>query len=102
MLHDALRLIRLYHDMNQKELAEKLDISRSHISEIESGKKFPTISLLERYSSVFNMPTSSILFFSENLENTSPSEEKVRKFISSKVIKLLDYIAECSGKGNAI
>lgn len=102
MLHDALRLIRIYHDLNQKELAEKLDISRSHISEIESGKKSPTMSLLEKYSTTFNMPTSSILFFAENLENTSPSEEKVRKFISSKVIRLLDYIAECSGKSNEI
>jgi transcriptional regulator with XRE-family HTH domain len=102
MLNDALRLIRIYHDMNQRELAEKLDISRSHISEIESGKKVPTISLLERYAELFSMPTSSILFFSENLENKSPSEEKVRKFVSSKVIKLLDYIAECSGKDNAL
>jgi transcriptional regulator with XRE-family HTH domain len=98
MLHDALRLMRTYHDMSQKELAEKLEVSRSHVSEIESGKKTPAMPLLEKYAIVFGMPLSSMLFFSENMENTSSKEEQVRKLISSKVIKLLDYIAECAGK----
>jgi transcriptional regulator with XRE-family HTH domain len=95
MLHDALRLMRVYHNLTQKQLAESLGISKSHLSEIESGKKNPTLEMLEKYSQVFKMPVSSIMFFSENLEQNTPSS-KVKRMVSAKVLKLLDYIAECS------
>jgi transcriptional regulator with XRE-family HTH domain len=95
MQHDALRLMRVYHNLTQKQLAESLGISKSHLSEIESGKKNPTLEMLEKYSKTFNMPVSSIMFFSENLHQNSPSS-KVKKMVSSKVLKLLGYIAECS------
>ncbi len=95
MLNEALRLIRVFHDLNQKDLADKLEISNSYLSEIESGKKTPTLEVIERYSEVFNMPSSSILFFSENLSNGEKSE-KTRKHISNKAIKILDWISEKS------
>jgi transcriptional regulator with XRE-family HTH domain len=99
MLNKALRLLRIYHDISQVKLAEELEISKSHLSEIESGKKQPTLSLLERYSTFFDVPMSSILFFSENLESDK-STEKLKKIVSSKVLKLLDFIAERSGAEN--
>lgn len=92
MLNEALRLIRVFHDLNQKDLADKLRISNSYLSEIESGKKMPTLEVIEKYSEVFNMPSSSILFFSERLNNGEKSE-KTRKYVSNKVIKILDWIS---------
>jgi len=62
MLNQALRLIRTYHDLSQTELSKELGISNSHLSELESGKKQPTIELLGRYSCRFDIPLSSILF----------------------------------------
>jgi transcriptional regulator with XRE-family HTH domain len=99
MLSQALRLLRVYHDTTQKKLAEELGISKSYLSEIESGKKTPTLSLLELYSKYFDVPISSILFFSENLENDE-STEKLKKVISSKVLKLLDFIAKYSRRND--
>lgn len=95
MLNKALRLIRVFHDLNQKELAEKLGISNSYLSELESGKKPATLEIIEKYSEVFNMPSSSILFFSEHLNNGERTE-KTRKQISRKVIKILEWISEKS------
>ncbi len=92
MLNEALRLIRVFHDLNQKDLADKLGISNSYLSEIESGKKTPTLEVIEKYSEVFSMPSSSILFFSENLNNEE-KPEKTKKNISNKVIKILDWIS---------
>ena len=74
MLHLALRLMRVFHDLTQKELAELLGISKSHISEIESRKKTPTLAVLARYASVFEVPVSSILFLSENLDSDIDQE----------------------------
>ena len=95
MLNEALRLIRAFHDIKQKDLADKLGISNSYLSEIESGNKTPTLEIIEKYSDVFNMPSSSILFFSENLNNGEKSD-KTRKHISKKVIRILDWISEKS------
>ncbi|MFW5431168.1 MAG: helix-turn-helix transcriptional regulator [Methylophilaceae bacterium] len=93
MLHKALKLIRRYHQLNQTELAEKLVISNSYLCEIEKGIKSPNMELLTKYSLVFKMPVSNILLFSEKINASSPSD-KVRAFAATKVIRLLDWIAE--------
>ncbi|MBW4424857.1 helix-turn-helix transcriptional regulator [uncultured Nostoc sp.] len=100
MLHTALRMIRIFHDLTQKQLAEKLGISKSHISEIESGKKTPSLELLNQYSKAFDIPVSSIMFFSESL-NKDVKTEQVRTFVSSKILALLNFIAERSERSYA-
>lgn len=104
LLCEALRLIRVFHDLNQTELAGQLGISKSYLSEIESGKKQPRIELVKRYASEFEMPVSSILFFSENLEKRSDSfnvADDTRGVIANKVIdflKLVEYRTDHVGK----
>ncbi|MFB1486845.1 MULTISPECIES: helix-turn-helix transcriptional regulator [unclassified Thiocapsa] len=100
MINRALRTMRLFHDMTQKELADRLDVSKSHLSEIESGKKTPTLALLKRYSEAFDIPTSSIIFFSESLDGEDPRVDKARVMISSKILALLEFIAERSGRAH--
>ena len=46
MLSEALRLIRVFHDVKQNELAERFGVSKSYLSEIESGKKLPSIDFI--------------------------------------------------------
>lgn len=95
MLSEALRLIRVFHDLKQVEAAEKLGISRSHLSEIESGTKTPSLEIIERYSNAFGIPMSSIMFFSENIEKAGKGE-KAKAFIASKVINFLRLIEQKS------
>jgi len=91
MQHEALRLVRVFHDMNQTALAERLQISKSYLSEIESGKKPVTLELLQKYADAFGMPLSSLLFFAEQVEGGP--REKVRTAIAGKVVKMLNWIA---------
>jgi transcriptional regulator with XRE-family HTH domain len=100
MLNEALRLIRVYHDMKQNEAADKLGISKSYLSEIESGRKEPSLDLLKKYETAFDVPISSIMFFSENLRK-SPTKEKARTFVASKIINLLKFIEERSERAHA-
>jgi len=97
MLNEALRLIRVFHNMNQKELSEKLEISRSYLSEIESGKKNINIDLLKKYSIIFDIPSSSLLLFSENLENNKLNE-KTRVYVAKKVVNIMNWISESGVK----
>ena len=100
MLPEALRLIRVFHDVKQNELADRFGISKSYLSEIESGKKTPSVEIIEKYASEFQIPKSSILFFSEQLEDPLPSHkliDKARGVIAGKVISFLKVIEERTG-----
>ena len=87
-LQKALRAIRVFHDLNQEELAKKLKISKSYLSEIEAGKKQPSLLLLQQYSAVFNVSLSSILFLSENMESKTPDFT-----VSQKVVTMLRCVS---------
>lgn len=98
MLAEALRLIRVYHDMKQQELADRLGLSKSFISEIESGKKTPSMEVIQKYSDAFGIPASSILFFAENLENPSRAN-RTKSAIAGKVLQFLQLIETKTANG---
>ena len=91
MLSEALRLIRVFHDLKQFEAADKLGISKSYLSEIESGTKTPSIDLIQKYAVEFGIPASSILLFAEEIPNAKRGG-KLRATIASKVIDFLRLI----------
>jgi transcriptional regulator with XRE-family HTH domain len=86
--------------MKQNEAAEKLGISKSYLSEIEKGHKDPTLDLLKRYENTYNIPASSIMFFSENM-GKSKAHEQARTFVAAKIISLMKYLEERSGGAHA-
>ena len=100
MLGEALRLIRVYHDLKQNQAAERLGVSTSYMSEIERGTKTPTLETIERYSKAFDIPVSSIMFFSESLEHGSPMDG-ARTFVAGKVIALMQFLEARSGRAHA-
>jgi transcriptional regulator with XRE-family HTH domain len=89
---EALRLLRVYSDMTQKEMAEALEVSQSFLSEIEKGRKQPTLELLRRYSDRLGVPLSSLMFFAEEI-NPMTRSGKAKIAIASKVLELLARIA---------
>jgi len=76
--------------MRQIKLAEKLRLSQSHLSEIEAGRKQPTIDLLQKYAEVFDMPLSSILYFAERRDRKGKSA--VGEAIAKKALQMLSWI----------
>lgn len=91
MINEALRLIRVFHDINQSELADRLGVPKSRISEIENNKRKPTLDLIEKYSEEFGLPPSAILFFAESLPEAKTGE-KVRTAIAGKILDILKFI----------
>lgn len=100
MLHRALRTIRIFHDLSQKDLALRLGVAPSYVSEIEAGKKEPTLALLRKYADEFEIPLSSIMFFSEHVGDGAEVNH-IRTAVSGKVLKLLEFIATRSGRDAA-
>jgi transcriptional regulator with XRE-family HTH domain len=87
----ALRLIRQFHDVQQGKLADDINISNSYLSEIESGKKEVTLELLKKYSDYFKIPMSSLMLFSEKLEDNSIAE-KFRVKFASKIKQIMEWV----------
>jgi transcriptional regulator with XRE-family HTH domain len=100
MLNEALRLIRVYHDIKQSEAAERLGISKSYLSEIEKGHKKPTLELIDKYADAFGIPASSIMFFSENIDKPR-AYEQARTFVASKILSLMRFLEERSEHAHA-
>ena len=98
MINRVLKLTRVYHNMSQVELAQKLEIAQSNLWRIEAGYNKPSLQTLEKYSQIFGIPVSSILLFSETVENKTKASDVVFK-CREKVIKILEWIADIEKKG---
>jgi transcriptional regulator with XRE-family HTH domain len=92
MINNALRLLRLYIGLSQKQIAEELEVSQSLISEIESATKSVSIDILEKYSNKFNIRMSQLLFFAEELDG-EPLKTRGKLIVASRVLKLLDSLS---------
>lgn len=92
-INETLRLLRVFHDMSRSELVNKIGISPSFLSEIESGNKKVTLDTLNKYSEAFQIPVSSLLFFSESLNDDYKLEE-ARRFLSDKIIRILQWLED--------
>lgn len=99
MLGEALRLIRVYHDLKQKQVAELLDVSTSYLSEIEKGHKTPTLDIVQRYSDKFGIPVSSIMFFAESVEGGT--FDRARSIVAGKMIGLMQFLEARSEQADA-
>jgi transcriptional regulator with XRE-family HTH domain len=99
MLGEALRLIRVYHDLKQKEAAELLRVSTSYLSEIEKGHKVPSLEIVQRYADQFGLPLSSIMFFAESVEGGS--YDRARSIVAGKMVGLMKFLEARSERVDA-
>ena len=98
MIGETLKYLRVFSDLTMIELGEKLDLSQSFISEIENGKKQPTLQIIERYADYFSMKPSTILLFSEALDkDTDHSMAGAKQRVAYAGMKLIKII-EKAGK----
>lgn len=84
MVGEAIRLLRIFHNIKQGEMAKALDIHTSFLSEIETGKRKPSLELIAKYAEHFSIRPSAILFFSEELDKKGTKgamKEKIRELM---------------------
>ena len=91
MISRALKATREFHRMKQVELARLLEISPSFLSEVESGQKTPSLTLLEKYGQVFNIPPSTFLLFVEKA-NASSSSFSAKN--AERLLQFLEWVME--------
>ena len=91
---ETLKLLRIFFGYKSVEMAKKLNISQSFLSEVENGKKNPTLELLKQYSKVFNIKVSTIVLLSESLEKDRNSKKNIKHNIAGIGMKVLKILKE--------
>ena len=60
-LGENIRRIRLAKDMTQGDLCRKLELDRSYMSNVESGKKNPTLSTITNIAKALGVSIDELL-----------------------------------------
>ncbi len=89
--------MRDYHRLSQTEVATRVGLSKSYVSELETGAKKASLEVLERYAEEFRIPMSSLMLFAERAVNAD-APERARTFAADKVLKMLEWLRDTTGK----
>ena len=93
-MSETLKLLRIFFGYKSVEMAKKLNISQSFLSEIENGKKNATLELLNQYSKILNIKVSTIVLLSESLENDKNSKKDIKHNIAGIGMRVLKILKE--------
>ena len=88
MIGDILKRMRLIYGFKASEMSKTIGISPSYLSEIESGKKQPSLDHLQKYANCFGIKLSSLILLSESYEEAE-KEGKGTAMIRSMMISLI-------------
>lgn len=86
MIGETLKRLRKIYGFTASELSSIINISPSYLSEIENGKKQPSLELLEKLSKLYGIKTSSLILLSEKIEDDN---EKGTLFIQKMMQSLI-------------
>ena len=91
---NTIKILRLFHGIKQKHLAEQLNIKASLLSLYEQGKREPTIRFLKKFC-IFNEITLSEFFkLVENQDfNDKPQVESKNNY-SKQINKLMENVGK--------
>lgn len=91
---ETLKLLRIFFGYKSVEMAKKLNISQSFLSEVENGKKNATLELLNQYSKVLNIKVSTIVLLAESLENDKSSKKDIKHNLAGIGMRVLKILKE--------
>jgi transcriptional regulator with XRE-family HTH domain len=84
---DKLRYLRRQHRLTQTDLSRQLDLaSQAYISDLEAGRKIPSLDLVVRIADLFSVTTDYLLRDELPVESqvTSPLREVPREILAIK------------------
>ncbi len=65
---EKLKYLRKSHGLNQKQVAEKLGITSATVSAYELGKKYPSLDILIKICTIFDVSSDFLLGLSDSMK----------------------------------
>ena len=101
MIGEVLKRLRNIYGYKAIEMSEKLGISASYLSEIENGKKQPSLDHLKKYADLFGIKLSSLILLSESYEEAQ-KEGRGSALIRSMMIGLINSMSKTVEESNEV
>lgn len=97
LIGDVLKRLRVIYDYKASEMSRMLNISPSYLSEIENGKKQPSLEHLRKYAEIFGIKLSSLILLSESYEEAE-KDGKGSAMIRAMMISLITRMSKTPGE----
>ena len=85
---EVLRLLRVAYDLSISDLADKINVSKSYIAEIEKGIKTPSEKIIQNYSIGLNIPESTLQYLLDSYSQKHLPYQELLMKILRKISKL--------------
>ena len=82
-----LKALRNIYGISSLDMSQRLEISRSSLSEIENGKRDITTNLLSKYGEIFKIKPSYLMMLDEQYKDSKQS--KAELFVRDLMIKII-------------
>lgn len=84
-----IKKYRKEQNLSQMNLADKVGTSTSYIGEIEIGKKFPSIEMIQKIADALNIPPFKLFMSEDDIYKKQFSKEESEKLLQeiSKTVK---------------
>jgi len=82
----AIRLIRTLLGESATDVCERAGISRAMLTEIEKGKKMPSLAMLTTIASALEMPVYNLALIGEYIAKNNLNEKRLRQTALRAVI----------------
>ena len=86
-LGNVLRQLRMARELSVKNLAERMGVSSTYISEVESNNKNPSLDMLNKYSDALEVKLSTIMAFNEEGEQIDYDFKKMLLLILQEIVE---------------
>lgn len=96
LLREDIRKGRKNKKITQEELAEKLEVSPTHVKHIESGHRKPSIEILFEIAKILNISLDSVVF-SKNESAHTDTREKIDRLLDISDGSILAFHLERIG-----
>lgn len=70
----VVKQLRDSQRLSQEALAERADLNRTYLGEVERGVATPSLATINKIATAFNLPTSDLIARSEHLLRVEKSE----------------------------
>ncbi|MDR0883859.1 MAG: helix-turn-helix domain-containing protein [Oscillospiraceae bacterium] len=84
----VLRGLRIALDLSAKDLAAKMGVSPTFISDVEAGRKKPSLELIDKYSKALDISRAKLMYFDEEAEKQNYNHQKILLTILEKICEL--------------
>ncbi len=84
---NVLKALRIAKNYSVTELSKKLNVSTSHICDMEANRRKPSLETLEKYSDALNISVSTLMYFNEEGKKHQYDHQKMLFQILTKLIE---------------